>query len=115
VPEVLFDRKKLADAAWDVHIATDTVSWGDAGRPRRDVGAEKAESELRGRICCARTRARRARRRNMHYITRQSHLDASGRHRHLIFRSIRPFKNVHGELERTIQELRQVRLSAHRP
>lgn len=65
MPEVLFDRKKLADEAWDVHIATDTVSWGDAGRPRRAVGAEKAESELRERMCCARTRATRARRRNM--------------------------------------------------
>lgn len=52
-PEELFDRKKRADEASEVHIATDTVSWGDGGRPRRDVWAENESRELRERVCWA--------------------------------------------------------------
>lgn len=64
-PELLFERKKRADEAWDAHIATDTVSCGDGGRPRRDVGAEKEESESRG-SCWASARPSASAARTMH-------------------------------------------------
>lgn len=64
-PEELFERKKRTDEALDAHIATDTVSCADDGRPRRDVEEEKELIELSSRTCWAWTRARRDKKKNM--------------------------------------------------